>query len=537
MKVLKVFTLFLALMGTCSISAQTKLIVGDMNEDGRLSIEDVTRLTGTILGVTHSRIHSCNNGVRTYAGHDYVDLALPSGTLWAACNIGASVPEEYGDYFAWGETKGYKNGKTEFSQSSYSMYSTVYTNYTFEGKTELMLEDDAAYVNWGEGWRMPSQEQITELLDERFTIHEWTEQNGVIGSRIISRENGNSIFLPAAGYFNQDAHRYVGIFNYFWTRDLSPNTNSGAKADIYVMSMDGPRAEAQFRFYGLNVRPVLTKKSVLEVRLSTNSLSIDEGETALLAAQLYPSGISDVDVEWVSSNPEIASVAENGMVTANHYGVTSITARAMADNEIVATCIVNVSPYHECVDLQLPSGTLWATCNVGASVPEEFGYYYSWANNGLQKNYTWESYKWCNGTATSMTTYCTNPVYGEVDNRGTMRISDDAASVLWGVHWGIPTFAQLEELLDNKYTMLKEETLNGIKGMRIISRSNGKSVFFPYAGVKVGTSDVSVGDWGHYWSCELYPENDHAYVVNISSVIQKGKGLRYRGRTIRAVRK
>ena len=108
--------------------------------------------------------------------HEYVDLGLPSGTLWATCNIGANAPEEYDDYFAWGETK----PKDYYSEDNYKWYrsdsvSSGYTKYNtdrlrgyngfIDNKTELDLEDDAAYVNWGPSWRTPTTNQQFKLLD------------------------------------------------------------------------------------------------------------------------------------------------------------------------------------------------------------------------------------------------------------------------------------------------------------------------------------------------------------------------------------
>ncbi len=143
----------------------------------------------------------------------FVDLGLPSGTLWAACNIGADNPEDYGDYFAWGETIGYNDGKTDFSWDTYiwcNGSATALTKYCtdssfgYEGftdnKTELDIEDDAAYVNWGAEWRIPSLGQFEELINSSYTTTEGTMQNGVKGYRITSKTTGNSIFLPAAGF-------------------------------------------------------------------------------------------------------------------------------------------------------------------------------------------------------------------------------------------------------------------------------------------------------------------------------------------------
>ena len=127
--------------------------------------------------------------------HEYVDLGLPSGTLWATCNVGANAPEEYGDYFAWGETA----PKDVYNWSTYQYYDgSNLAKYTgSDGLTTLLPEDDAATTNWGNEWRMPTKEEWQELLDN--TTNKWTTQNGVNG-RLFTGSNGNSLFLPAVGF-------------------------------------------------------------------------------------------------------------------------------------------------------------------------------------------------------------------------------------------------------------------------------------------------------------------------------------------------
>jgi hypothetical protein len=153
---------------------------------------------------------------------EYVDLGLPSGTLWATCNIGANSPEDYGDYFAWGETKGHDSGKNNFTQESYFDYdnnSSTYKKYNNNGGLkELKPEDDAAYVNWGPMWRMPSKEQQDELWEK--CTWTWTMQNGVNGA-LVSGPNGNTLFLPAAGsrWLTLD---HGGSDGRYWSRTLSP---------------------------------------------------------------------------------------------------------------------------------------------------------------------------------------------------------------------------------------------------------------------------------------------------------------------------
>ncbi|MBQ3576658.1 MAG: hypothetical protein IJA28_04490, partial [Coprobacter sp.] len=142
-----------------------------------------------------------------YNGHEYIDLGLPSGIKWATCNVGATTPEEYGDYFAWGETepKDFYNWNTYkhcvengdyYSVNSYCPNSDIGVE---DNRTILDAEDDAASANWGGSWRMPTKKEQEELLNN--CIWSPPSQNGKSGYKIISKINGNSIFLPAAGFF------------------------------------------------------------------------------------------------------------------------------------------------------------------------------------------------------------------------------------------------------------------------------------------------------------------------------------------------
>lgn len=142
----------------------------------------------------------------------YVDLGLPSGTLWATMNVGAEKSEDYGYYFVWGETEtkeAYGDMNYKYCQGtnrSFTKYCVSSEFGTVDNKTELEPEDDAATVNWGDGWQMPSAEQQAELLDINYTYSMWTTVNGVAGYRITSRVNGNSIFLPSAGCYDGSMH-------------------------------------------------------------------------------------------------------------------------------------------------------------------------------------------------------------------------------------------------------------------------------------------------------------------------------------------
>ena len=251
--------LLLSLMATMAVNAQA-ILMGDTNGDDQLTIADVT--TAEALNPA-LRWTSSDESVATDS-HEYVDLGLPSGTLWATCNIGASSPEDYGDYFAWGETTGRNSGKTNFAWSNYKYCNGSYNNLTkyctlsscgtVDNLTELELSDDAAYVNWGSNWRMPSYDQITELINSNYTTTTWTTQNGVYGRRITSKSNGNSLFLPAAGYRYDTLINVAGSGGFYWSRTLDTGFPENAR-DLYFLPAN-VYTSANYRCRGWSVRPV-----------------------------------------------------------------------------------------------------------------------------------------------------------------------------------------------------------------------------------------------------------------------------------------
>lgn len=274
-------------------------------------------------------------------GYDYVDLGLPSGTLWATCNIGASSPEEYGDYFAWGETK----TKSAFNWNNY--FDTYDGGKTFikynpnGGKTVLDIEDDAAHVIWGGDWRIPSDEIFAEISDvcswENCTV------NGVFGKKVIG-PNGNTIFFPAAGSIYDYGFHERGNFGYYQSRTLDISRNDNAcyyylnRSDVVINRIGDER-----RYNGLSIRPVIEPK-VESIAIEEN-LYIEIGEKKQLRITTMPYGSSD-DYVWESNNESVATVSQNGIVTGVSEGETTITITT-ADGRLSATCKVIVSkPVH-----------------------------------------------------------------------------------------------------------------------------------------------------------------------------------------------
>ena len=200
-----------------------------------------------------------------------VDLGLPSGLKWANANLGASSPEDYGDYYAWGEVEPYyssqdpltwKEGKTGYNWVSYkwgngstsalTKYNTDNSHGSVDNKTVLDPEDDAAHVSLGGKWRMPTDAEWTELRTE--CTWTWTTQNGVNG-RLVTGKNGNSIFLPAAGYRLSTYLSDAGSNGYYWSSSLYTDYPYFAWG-VYFNS-GNVYSGRDNRFAGFSVRPVI----------------------------------------------------------------------------------------------------------------------------------------------------------------------------------------------------------------------------------------------------------------------------------------
>ncbi len=196
-------------------------------------------------------------------GHEYVDLGLPSGTLWATCNVGASKPEGYGNYYAWGETKTKTSNTYDWSTYKYANGAydklTKYCNESNYGNngftddlTALQSGDDPATANWGSGWRTPSKSQWDELLAN--TTNQWTTKNGVKGRLFTSKKNGQSVFLPAAGT-RWDSELYdAGSYGLYWSRSL----DTGYPNNAWRLNFNSDYCSMSYvsRSHGQSVRPV-----------------------------------------------------------------------------------------------------------------------------------------------------------------------------------------------------------------------------------------------------------------------------------------
>ena len=615
------------------LDGKTTTPAADVNSDGTVNITDINAIINVILGGTDN--------------HEYVDLGLPSGTLWATCNVGASRPEKYGGYYAWGETK---------EKEVYSYENYLYRNIDI-GQDICGTQYDVAQVKWGGAWRMPSREELNELWN--YCSHEWTSENGVYGMRLTA-ENGKSIFLPAAGY-NRNSD--IGSFG-FYRSGNGPSTHDPLMPSYpYYLQFasyglddlgDCPA------FYGLSVRPVINH-SVIDVEPKqidfgvvvsgtdkTSSLTVtntsdstvsitvncdpsftdyfevsSNNETRTLApgeslnytvtahgsqtgchavtnllvssgggkhrlVALSARGVDSeplLDVSSLSLNPgekkEVVARSGNCTMTNSNQSVAHVwksgggsggggreeppylssatssesrftvealskgTATVVITDEysgqkgiLTVTVRDGGTDNNKWVDLGLPSGTLWATCNVGASTPEEYGDYFAWGETEPKDYYDWNSYKWCNGSNMTLTKYCTDSSYGYngfFDNKTELDLEDDAAYVNWGSSWRMPTLDQQIELIDNcTWTWT---TQNGVNG-HLFTGPNGKTLFLPAAGQRSGSSLINAGTLGCCWSRTLNSSDTdcaHSLFFN-SGRMDWGSSSRIYGIPVRAVR-
>lgn len=395
------------------------------------------------------------------ANPEYVDLGLPSGTLWATFNVGANKPEEFGDYFAWGETepkKTYTKVTCKWSDGA-----DGYNKYTHVDSTSLLPEDDAATANWGVEWQMPTKKEVEELMTQ--CKYEWTDVNGVPGVNFTG-PNGNSIFIPAAGGCLGSGYYEKESTCCLWSSSRENEIEIIARV-LFVSLVDPNKVSGKERYIGHPVRPVYAKKFRVEKKQKPREKFV------------MPANASDI--VWPNEN------------TKN-----------------------DVNSYHEYVDLNLPSGLLWATCNVGATKPEENGAYFAWGETVQKKGFYKSNYKWYKGVVYSwgknadlesgdslvLTKYCFDKK-GHIDHLLTLQPEDDAASVNWGGDWRMPTAKEFEELVEN--CKCEWKMLNGVNGL-VCTSSNGKSVFFPAKGDGLGSS---------CWTSSLYENDDMiAYIFN-----------------------
>lgn len=366
---------------------------------------------------------------------EYVDLGLPSGNLWAACNLGASAPEQYGDYYAWGEVE----PKQEYTRLNHKWYkegapSLGYTKYNNEdGKLTLEDEDDAVIQKLGNGWRTPTLADFRELTNQKLTTIKKTTLNGVAGYQITSKKNKKSIFIPCAG-FKQD----------------KPQTREISSSEEVAICMT-------------NLRRIDDKV------FNAWTFAFQDDRIARYGKR-RPDGIS------------VRPVKGPGMPVPNN-----------------------------CVDLGLASGILWGKYNMGTTDPTKPGDYYAWGETETKKKYA-ENYKFYGKSSIKDGVI----KYNRRDGKMVLELEDDAANVVLGVGYRIPTKEDWKELLDEctweaeTFTAPIEWDPSQKKFIKLwkVTGPNGNSIILPNSNGYKFEKGYEKEDYTFYTTSTLRPRNE-----------------------------
>lgn len=265
---------------------------------------------------------------------------------------------------------------------------------------------------------------------------------------------------------------------------------------------------------------------VESVSLDKSFLELNRGDEVTLVATVLPENATDKSVKWSSDNDKVATV-NDGKIAAVAPGEAIITVTT-TDGDKTATCKVTVKKVvpEGAVDLGL--SVFWATCNLGASSPEEYGDYYAWGETETKTEYTEDTYKFYNSETVSeggfdieykgYTKYIPKSeasqsgFRGFYDDKDILDPEDDVAHVKLGGKWKMPTREEFEELLDNCTWEWAE--YKGAKGYKVTSMKNGytdKWIFLPAAGFYDGSAFIRGGEWGSYWSCSRHYAIDYMF--------------------------
>ncbi len=413
---------------------------------------------------------------------EVVDLGLPSGKLWADRNVGATDPCNCGDYVAYGDSYGgpFFQGLTEFSWEEYryangkeTLQVSKYGNNPNQRK--LDAKNDAATFKCGEEWYTPTREDFMELLDNcDIKIVRNYNNTGRRGLLVYNRKDRSQfIFIPGCGIVKGQ-------------KLINSDIDKSGIVKLWTSTTDVKHVARQaYTFYA------------------------DDGNGG--GGKAYGTFYEEDYCLGMTVRPIRNKMPEAAGTTAGTEGKP--------------------------VDLGLPSGTLWADHNVGASSPEDYGNYYAWGETSTKSSYM--GHKWCKDYL-KLTKYCSKSdegYNGFTDRRTTLEPNDDVATSKWGDKWCMPTQAQMEELEEEcTWTWTTRGGHNGydIKG------PNGNSIFLPAAGRKQIDDMDDEGEVGYYWSSSLYinmPSNASSLEIESDFVDSDSSGSRDDGYTVRPVRR
>jgi hypothetical protein len=479
---------------------------------------------------------------------DYVDFGVCNFMI-ATKNLGAKRPEDTGDFFAWGETE----PKEVYSWDTYKLQTSTSYYIYYKDNGLLQPQDDAATVILGEGWRLPTVDEVKYLYDMHTTDENCcrmrtTIRNGVFGFMLIG-PNGNSVFFPSTGRMQDNELITWDNDTKMWCKDCAKSR----ELKVFSIELTGVSTFWTVdRSEGLPIRPVKERGAAPDtVYLKLNVLDRNIEEAKQLLNTLNPAEYSAESYRTLDRKYQRAievrayAVENDGQKKHAYLGNINKVNKELQDSidyasHFLRMAIVELSPLPKANDIKavdLGLSVRWASANLGARTETENGYYISWGElTPKQTRYDWENYKYCKEVYegdrdySKFSKYVTSTKWGEVDGKTRLDLEDDAAHEFLGGDWHIPTPEEFQELADK--CTFENVTLNGHTVMKATG-PNGNYIYFPHAG------STHVIDEIYCWTTDISPDaNQHAICYSIHSfcgTVFKTLEDRCAGLTIRAV--
>lgn len=418
------------------------------------------------------------------SAEDYVDLGL--SVKWGTVNMGTTEYRPYGGYWNWA---------------------------------------DAMAITTTDGSRMATKAEWSELLE--YCSWKWTEQNGKSGYLVTSNikgYKGNSIFLPASGWLQDGNLMQLDTYASYWA--ATPGVQPGEQS-AYGFNFQRGATEwhSENRASEQSVRMVmpLSGKELGKLSFDRKKLDMEQSTIARLGVLMSKRNVNSAST-WKSSDENVVSVTDDGLIAAIAPGTCTLTVQAYGRS---AECTVTVTPNDvEFVDMGL--GVLWATRNIGAAKPSDYGNYYAWAEIEPKDFYSWNAYRYCStasGYRVGLDKYTTEgqtEFLLKPDNLDRLEPMDDIASVISGGKWHMPTSDDFKELILN--SSFDTDSIDGIKGIRFTSKVPGfedRSIFMPFAGCMNGNEPKDSGSELYVWSATAGRGTQGVYLDTYSA--QEGR--------------
>ena len=425
--------------------------------------------------------------------YSYVDLGL--SVLWATRNLGARDSSAYGDYYAWAEIE----PKEFFSWSNYRYCSfpgqtSGMDKYVTDGYahqylpadnlTRLLPEDDAATVLLGSDWHIPTENEIEELK-ENCRISDTVTAGGItcaVVTSMVPGYEGRSIYLPLSGQYSGNEPMGVDYEFVLWS-----STGQNTRAVRFVDEWKWFETRSSYtpvidRYYGLNIRPVrrLGDEQFAEIGFEGNLTDMSYGEIRPVSLLMESVGRSIMPdkIEWEASDPTMLQVLKEGYVIALRTGNCTLTARY--EGRSITVPVTVTMPVPDAVDLGL--SVKWASANLGAAKPQDQGAMQAWGETSVKpRPYTWDNYRHYSNGRYIKYYFGGDFSDGNVDFKEQLDAEDDAAHVLLGGAWRIPTAVELDELVRNcTWTEIEMDGVMGWIAASLVPGFEGRCIFLPY---------------------------------------------------------